>query len=91
MKTKLFIMLLLALAGTALFAAPRVVIGVGVGGGYGYYAPPPIVYAPPVVYPAPVYNYGYYPYRPYYRPFAGAIWVAPRYYRHHYYRGYWRR
>ena len=97
MKTKLFIMLLLALAGTSLFAAPRVVIGVGVGPsyGYGYYPPPPVVYAPPpVVYASPVYSYGsygYYPYRPYYRPFAGAVWVGPRYYRHRYYRGYWRR
>ncbi len=93
MKSKLFILLLLA--GTSLFAAPRVVIGVGVGPGYGYYAPPPVVYAPPpVVYAPPVYSYGYYPYRPYYgyrRPFVGAVWVGPRHYRHHYYRGYWRR
>jgi hypothetical protein len=100
MKTKLLILLMLA--GTSLFAAPRVVIGVGVGPGYGYYAPPPVVYAPPpvvytpppVVYAPPVYSYGYYPYRPYYRPyrpFVGAVWVGPRYYRHHYYRGYWRR
>jgi hypothetical protein len=92
MKTKLFILLLLA--GASLFAAPRVVIGVGVGGGYGYgyYAPPPVVYAPPpVVYAPPVYGYGYYPYRPYYRPYGAAVWVGPRYYRHRYYRGYWRR
>jgi hypothetical protein len=90
MKTKL--LGLLFLAGTAVFAQPRVAVGVGVGGygGYGYVAP---------VAPAPVYGYvapGYvrpYPVAPRYwgRPYPGA-WVGPRYYGGgRYYRGYGRR
>jgi len=67
-----------------MFAATRVVVGVG-GFGYGYYAapappPPPAV----VAYAGPRYGWhaGFYA-RPY--------WVAPRYYGHRYARGYWRR
>src|ERR1039457_3182096 len=49
MKTKLLAVLLLA--GSSLFAAPRVVVGIGVGG---YVGPAPVVaYAPPA--PGPVY------------------------------------
>jgi hypothetical protein len=59
MKTKLIGVMAL-LAGSALFAAPRVVVGLGVGVplpayGYGYVAPPP---PPPVYgYAAPAYGY----------------------------------
>lgn len=106
MKTKLFLLLLLA--GTSMFAGTRFFVGIGVGGyGPGYYvaAPPP---PPPVVayrpaYPGPGYYWvgGYYhPVGPRWvwrsgywarRPYAGAYWVGPRYYGHHYYGGYWRR
>ena len=94
MKTKLLAVLLLA--GSALFAAPAVVVGVGVG------APAPVVaYAPPAPgsgyawvagYRYPVgaryaWHAGYWA-RP---PYARAYWVAPRYFGHRYYRGYWRR
>lgn len=104
MKTKL--LLLLLLAGGAVFAGPRVFVGFGVGGYYPgyYYAGPP---APPVVTyasPAPGPGYGwvggyYYPVGPRWawrggswarRPWAGAYWVGPRWYGHRYYRGYWR-
>ena len=89
MKTKL--LALLFLVGSAAFAAPRVVVGVGVGVGpvapaYGYYAPPAPVAA--YVAPVPVY-WGH-------RAYYGPRWVAPRYYGPRYYgRGYygrgWRR
>lgn len=107
MKTKLLAVLLLA--GTSLFAAPRVTVGIGVGG---YVAPAPVVaYAPPpapaasyaVPAPGPGYTWvggywypsgarwawraGYWS-RP---PYAHARWVAPRYFGHRYYTGYWRR
>jgi hypothetical protein len=61
-----------------MFAGTRVVVGVGAGvGGYGYgYAAP----APVVVYAGP--RYGWH---------AGPYWVAPRYYGHRYFRGYWHR
>ena len=66
--------------------------------------PPPAYYAPAPVYPAPGYGYTwiggyYYPVgarwawhagywaRP---PYAGAVWVGPRYHGSHYYGGYWR-
>jgi hypothetical protein len=105
MKTKLLALLLLA--GTSLFAGPHVFVGVGIGGAYypGYYAPPPpplVAYARPV-YARPGYSWinGYwypagsrYAWRAGYwarPPYAGAIWVGPRYYGHRYYRGYWRR
>ncbi len=69
------------------------------------YAPPPVYYAPPVTYVAPAPGYAwipgyYYPvgarwmWRAGYwgrRPFAGAVWVTPRYYGGRYYGGYWRR
>jgi len=75
------------------------------GYGYGYYAappPPPVVaYAPPYARPGYTWIGGYYyPYggryvwrggywaRP---PYVGARWIAPRYYGHRYYGGYWRR
>ena len=67
---------LMFLVGSAAFAGPRVFFGVGVGA----YGPPP----PPVVAYGPRYVYGP-------RPYVGAYWVGPRYYAHHYYRGYWRR
>ena len=106
MKTKLFAVLLLA--GASLFAAPRVVVGVGVGGYVGpravvAYGPPPapLAYSVPVARPGYSWVGGYwYPSgarwawragywtRP---PYARARWVAPRYYGHHWYRGYWRR
>jgi hypothetical protein len=84
MKTKLIA--LLFLVGSAAFAAPRVVVGVGVGPAYGYYAAPaPVV---PYVAPAPV----YWAPRAYFSP----RWVGPRYYGPRFYgRGYygrgWRR
>ena|ERR1700733_8247234 len=56
MKTKLIAGFLLA--GSCLFAAPRIAIGVGVGvpvAGYGYYAPAPAYVAPAPVYAAPAY------------------------------------
>ena len=104
MKTKLFALLLLA--GSSLFAGPRVFVGVGLGvPAYGYYAPPP----PVVPYAAPAYappGYGYswingyygwyggrYEWRPGYwarPPYVGARWISPRYYNHRYYGGYWR-
>lgn len=103
MKTK--VLALLLLAGSSLFAGPRVFFGIGVGGGY-YAAPPPpppvVSYAAPA-YPGPGYAWVggyYYPagagwgWRSGYwahRPYVGANWVAPRYYNHRYYGGYWRR
>jgi hypothetical protein len=103
MKTKLLATLLLA--GSSLFAGPRVFFGVGVGG---YYAPPPppppvVAYAAPVPAPYPGYSWipgYYYPVsgRYYWHagywarpPYRGGYWVAPRYYGHRYYPGYWRR
>ena len=65
-------------------------------------APPVAAYAVPPS-PGPGYSWisgYYYPvgprwvWRPGYwgaRPFAGAVWVGPRYYGHRYYAGYWRR
>ena len=101
MKTKLLALLLLA--GSSVFAAPGVFVGVGVGGGY--YAPPPpraiVEYRP--VYPGAGYTWvgGYYGWvggryawhagywsRP---PYYAARWYGPRYYNHRYYPGYWRR
>lgn len=105
MKTKLLAIFLLA--GSSLFAGPRVFFGVGVGvPAYGYYAasPPPapvVSYAAP--YPGPGYTWVggyYYPVGPRWNwragywgraPYAGAYWVGPRYYNHHYSGGYWRR
>ena len=92
-------------ASSSAFAAHwSVNIGVGVPA-YGYYAPPPppsaVAYYPPA--PGPGYTYVdgyYYPVGARYvwragywarPPYAGAVWVAPRYVGRRYYRGYWRR
>ena len=86
----------LLLAGSSLFAAPRVVVGIGVG------VPAPVVACVPSA-PGPGYAWvgGYrYPVGARYAwhagywarpPYARADWVAPRYFGHRYYRGYWRR
>lgn len=72
---------------------------------YGYYAappPPPVVaYYPPNPGPGYAWVSGYYyPVGPRYvwragywarRPYAGAVWVEPRYVGRRYYGGYWRR
>jgi len=82
MKTKL--LALLFLVGSAAFAAPRVVVGVGIGVA-------PVV---PYVAPAPVYGVGYWGPRAYYGPrWVGPRYYGPRYYGPRYYgrRGYWRR
>ncbi len=101
MKTKLLALLLLA--GSCAFAAPAVVFGVGIGGGYIAPPPPPVVYAPaPYAYrPGFTWIAGYwYPVGPryYWRagywarpPYARAYWAAPRYYGGRYYAGYWHR
>jgi hypothetical protein len=59
MKTKLIAGFLLA--GSCLFAAPRIAIGVGIGvpvPAYGYYAPAPVYVAPAYV-PPPIPGLGY--------------------------------
>lgn len=75
MKTKVLVILLLA--GTALFARTHVSIGIGIGGyypyGYGYYGPPPVYYAPPPVYYAPPPVYPVY-------PVYGNVWIPGYYY-----------
>lgn len=102
MKTKLLALFLLA--GSTIFAAPAVFFGVGVGPTYVAAAPPP---APVAAYGAPYAGPGYtwvggyyYPVGPRWSwhagywarpPYAHSYWVAPRYYGHNYYRGYWRR
>jgi len=105
MKTKL--LALIFVAGSSAFAATHFSFGIGIGPAYGYYAAPPppppaVAYAPPPV-PGPGYTWiaGYwYPVGPRWswragywapRPYAGAYWVAPRYYGHRYNPGYWRR
>lgn len=73
-------------------------------GGYYYAAPPPpVYYSPyysPYYAPGPGYAWvgGYYGPRHEWRrgywarrPFAGAVWVGPRWSRGRYYGGYWRR
>jgi hypothetical protein len=92
MKTRFFILMLLA--GSSLFARTRVSIGIGVGGygpaygpayvdayDYGYYPPPP---PPPVAYYAPP---------PY--PGPGYTWIGGYYYpvgpRYSWRAGYWAR
>ena len=95
MKLRLFG--LLVLAGSTMFAGPRVFVGVGIGA-----PPPPVVaYAPPM--PGPGYTWiaGYYaPVGPRWvwhagywarPPYAHAYWVAPRYFGGRYYGGHWRR
>jgi hypothetical protein len=86
MKTKILAFLLLA--GSCVFAGPRVVVGVGFPGyGYGYYAPaPPAVpyaysYAPSYV--APGYGYswvpGYYDFVGSRYAWRGGYWAHPPY------------
>ena len=78
MKTKFFALMLLA--GSAMFAGPRIFVGVGLGGYRPYYAPAPVVVynAPPVAprmaYVAPpMPGPGYAWVNGYYAP-AGAGW-----------------
>ena len=82
-------------------------VGAGPYFGHRYYAaPPPVVRYHAVVrpvYPGPGYSWidgYYYPVGPRYEwragywarpPYRGANWVAPRYFGHYYYHGYWRR
>jgi hypothetical protein len=87
MKTKLLAVLLLA--GSSLFAGPRISFGVGISSyGPAYYAPPPpppppppiVAYAPPC--PGPGYNWVagfWYPVGPRYSWRAG-YWARPSYY-----------
>lgn len=94
MKSKLLAAVLLA--GSSLFAAPAVVVDVGIG-------PPAARVAVLSAAPGPGYTWvgGYwYPSGPRWAwhagywarpPYGYARWVGPRYYGHHYYRGYWRR
>jgi hypothetical protein len=100
MKSKL--LLLFLLAGGALAAETRVIIGFGVGG---YYPPPPpprvLAYRPACPGPGFVWINGYwypdggrYHWRAGYwvrPPHPHARWVAPRYRNHRYHPGYWRR
>ena len=95
----------LLLAGAASMAQARVFFGFGIG--YPVVAAPPVMaYAPPsaVAYaPGPNYAWiggSYYPvgprwvWRPGYwapRPYAGAVWVAPRYAGGRWFAGHWRR
>ena len=102
MKTKL--LALMILAGSSMFAGSHFYVGIGAGGYYpGYYYAPPPPPPPAVVYaPRPGYSWVpgyYYPSGPRYSwragywgrpPYRGAYWVAPRYYGHRYYYGYWR-
>ncbi len=101
MKMKLLASLLFV--GGSLFARSHWSVSIGIG--VPYYAPPPpppaMVYVPPCPDPEYMWVPGYYyPVgarfvwhagfwsRP---PYAGASWVAPRYYEHRYYPGYWER
>ncbi|HUB31560.1 MAG TPA: hypothetical protein VMA31_00980 [Bryobacteraceae bacterium] len=102
MRTRLLAMLLFA--GATMFAGPRVAVGFGVPAPVVTYAPPPpaaVAYVPPM--PGPGYSWVagyYYPVGPRWAwrpgnwaraPYARAYWVAPHYYGHRYYSGYWRR
>ena len=96
MKTRL--MAILMLASGALFAETHVSIGVNIGP-RPYYGPAPVVvgaYRPACPGPGYVWIDRYYDaYRTWYPgywampPYAGAYWVAPRFYGGHYYNGYW--
>jgi hypothetical protein len=106
MKTKLLALVLLAATAIPAFSGVLVGVGYA-RFPVGYYVapppPPPVAYAAPAPYPAPGYTWVagyYYPVGPRYvwhagywarPPFARAYWVAPRYYGHRYYSGYWRR
>jgi len=97
MKSKL--LALLFVVGSTAFAGPRFFFGVGVGPAYVAPAPavayvaapgPGYVWVPGYSYPVgPRFGWqaGYWA-RP---PYPHAVWVGPRYYGGHYYRGYWRR
>jgi hypothetical protein len=102
MKVK--ILATLAFLAASTLASARVVVGVGVG--VGVYAPPPppprvVSYPAPYARPGCGWVGGYwYPVGPRYAwrpgycvrpPYTGAYWVAPRYYGHQYYHGYWYR
>jgi hypothetical protein len=107
MKTKLLALLLVAGGALFAESHFSIGIGVGgFAPAYRYYAPPLPPAPPAVVYapaPGPGYTWvsGYwYPAGPRYAwragywarpPYARAYWVAPRYYGHRYYGGYWRR
>jgi hypothetical protein len=89
MKSKL--LALLFVVGSTAFAGPRVFFGVGVGPAYVAAPPPAVAYvgAAPVYPVGPRFGWqaGYWA-RP---PYPHAVWVGPRYFGGHYYRGYWRR
>ena len=105
MKTRLLVLALMA--GGAAFAGPRVFVrfGFGVPAPVPVYVAPPApvatAYLPPAPGPGYAWIAGYYaPVGPRWgwhtgywapRPYAGAYWVAPRYYGRRYYGGYWRR
>lgn len=103
MKKSLLVLMLLA--SSSLFAGVHFSVGIGVGPAYGYYAAPPppapIYYVPARPRPGYVWVSGYYypvgaryVWRAGYwtrPPYAGAVWVAPRYTGHRYYGGHWRR
>src|SRR5437899_1665297 len=85
MKTKFLVGMLLA--ASSVFAAPRVSIGIGLG--YPYVAPPPVVvYQPP--YPGYGYTWvnGYSYYAGPRRVWHGGYWARPSYSRGYYGRGY---
>ena len=97
MKPKLLALALLA--GSSMFAAPAVDVGIEIGAPP---RPPHVVHyvRPPAPSPNHVWIAGYYEpvggqyrWREGYwapRPHAHAVWVAPRYRGHRYYAGYWR-
>jgi len=107
MKTKLLALLLVAGGSLFAESHFSIGIGIGgYAPAYGYYAPAPPPPPPAVAYataPGPGYTWvgGYwYPAGPRYAwhagywahpPYARSYWVAPRYYGHRYYGGYWRR
>ena len=90
---------LMLMAGGALFAQPRVAIGVQFGRPAPVVVPAsadPYMYRPPCPGPGYVWIEGYYDesgnwYEGYWAlpPYAGAYWVTPRFYSGHYYSGYW--
>lgn len=106
MKTKLLALLLIGASSVFAGVHFSVGVGVGYpyGGYYVAAPPPPAYYVPAPVYAAPAPGYTwvggyYYPvgsgwtWRAGYwarSPYAGAVWVAPRYQGRHYYAGYWR-
>lgn len=97
MKNRL--MALMLVAGGALLAAPRVSIGVQIGGPVMVPAPAPVIvntYRPPCPGPGYVWIDGYYDaygnwYDGYWAlpPYAGAYWIAPRMATGRFVTGYW--